>query len=277
MTKLQEAELNIVKEIIKLCEKHSIKYYIVGGTLLGAVRHKGFIPWDDDIDIAMLRPDYEKFIEIAKKELPKNLILDYYKFHKNEKNYNTYYMARVEDSKVKLISKVAEVERILNAWVDIFPLDGLPKNRIKCFFHKIRLLYLRAALRYSQFSKIVTKNAQNKDIIMRLLIKIGKVINFEKIYNKDKVLEKIDKNLKKYSCEGSKEIINFAGACKSYKFVELFPKYIYDETSSYKFEDIYLKGPKNYDYVLSHHYGNYMIPPSDDNKNKHQTEVIEEE
>lgn len=277
MTKLQNVELNIVKELIQLCEKNNIKYYIVGGTLLGAVRHKGFIPWDDDIDIAMLRPDYEKFIAIAQKELPKNLILDYYQFHKNEPDYNTYYMARVENSKVKLITRVAEEERILNAWVDIFPLDGLPNNPIKCFFHKWRLLYLRAALRYSQYSKIVTKNAKNKDLIMRLFIKVGKIINFEKIFNKDKVLEKIDKTLKKYSCEASKEIINFAGACKSYKFVELFPKRIYDEITSYQFEDTYLNGPKDYDYVLSHHYGDYMTPPSDENKNKHQTEVIEEE
>ena len=277
MTKLQNAELNIVKELIHLCEKHNIKYYIVGGTLLGAIRHKGFIPWDDDIDIAMLRPDYEKFIEIAQKELPQNFILDYYKLHKNEEDYTTYYMARVENSKVKLITRVAEVERILNAWVDIFPLDGLPNNPIKCFFHKWRLLYLRAALRYSQYSKIVTKNAKNKDLIMRIFIKVGKIINFEKIFNKDKVLDKIDKTLKKYPCEGSKEIINFAGACKSYKFIELFPKRIYAERASYTFEDTCLMGPKDYNYVLTHHYGDYMTPPSDENKNKHQTEVIEEE
>lgn len=277
MTKLQNVELDIVKKIIQLCEKHNIKYYIVGGTLLGAVRHKGFIPWDDDIDIAMLRPDYEKFIDIAQKELPENLILDYYQLHKNEPSYNTYYMARVENSKVKLITRVATEKRTLNAWVDIFPLDGLPNNSVKCFFHKLKLLYLRAALRYSQYSRIVTENAQNKDAFMRLLIKIGKVINFEKIYNKDKVLEKIDKSLKKYPCKDSKEIINFAGACKSYKFIELFPKRIYDEIASYQFEDTYLKGPKDYNYVLTHHYGDYMTPPSDENKNKHQTEVIEEE
>ena len=69
LRKLQMAELEILKEFVRLCEAHGLQYYLVGGTLLGAVRHKGFIPWDDDIDVAMPRGDYDRFSQIAPKEL----------------------------------------------------------------------------------------------------------------------------------------------------------------------------------------------------------------
>ena len=75
---LRDAQMlmvEILEDVHNLCEKHGLKYFLDGGTLIGAVRHKGFIPWDDDIDIGMPREDYEKFIEIAKKELPDNLFL----------------------------------------------------------------------------------------------------------------------------------------------------------------------------------------------------------
>lgn len=276
MNKLQKAELDILKEIIKILEKYEIKYYILGGTLLGAVRHQGFIPWDDDIDIGLMREDYEKFIEIIQKELPENLILDYYKFHKGEKEYTTYYMARIENTEVKLINRTAKEERIVNAWVDIFPIDGLPKNKLINAIHKFHLLILRAELRYSQYSKLVTQNERTKDFIMRLCIKLGRIIDFEKIFNKDKVLDKIDRTLKKYPTETANEIINFAGACKSYKFIEIFPKNIYDNLKKYKFEDTELVGAENYDYILSHQYGEYMVLPKEEDRNKHSTEIIEE-
>jgi len=275
MTKLQKVELEILKEVLKICEKHNLEYYILGGTLLGAVRHKGFIPWDDDIDIGLMREDYEKFIEIAKKELPKNLILNYYKLHRNEKDYTTYYMIRIENEKVKLVNRTAQEEQIINSWIDIFPIDGLPKNKLLKKLHEFRLLTLRAELRYSQYSKLVTQNTNTKDFIMRVFIKLGKVINFEKIFNKDKVLDKIDKTLKKYPTEISEEIINFAGACKSYKFIEVFPKKVYDDIVEYEFEDTKLKGPQDYDYILSHQYGEYMVLPKEEDRNKHSTEVLE--
>ena len=70
LRRLQLVELDILKEFLRICEKHHLRYYALGGTLLGAVRHKGFIPWDDDVDMGMPRPDFEKFEAIVEKELP---------------------------------------------------------------------------------------------------------------------------------------------------------------------------------------------------------------
>ena len=75
LEEIQKSELEILIEFDKICKKSNLKYGICGGTLLGAVRHKGFIPWDDDIDVEMPRPDYDKFIGISKNELPNHLVL----------------------------------------------------------------------------------------------------------------------------------------------------------------------------------------------------------
>ena len=76
LIKLHQSEIKILDEIVRICDKYNLQYFLIGGTLLGAVRHKGFIPWDDDLDIAMPRNDYEKFISISKNELKDDFILD---------------------------------------------------------------------------------------------------------------------------------------------------------------------------------------------------------
>ncbi|MCI8347216.1 MAG: LicD family protein [Bacilli bacterium] len=268
LRQLQLVELEMLKEIIKICNENNIRYYLMGGTLLGAVRHKGFIPWDDDIDIGMKRQDYEKFLSIADQYLSDDLKIDYFKEHKGEKDYISNYVAKVENKKVKVKNKTAKIERMQNAWIDIFPLDGMPRNFIIRKFHMLKLLYSRLLLKYSQFSTITNQRIKGRPLHEKILMIIGKICQFEKLLNNHSCLEKIDKNLKKYQYDDSDYVVNFMGA---YKFKEMFPRQIYEEIGKYSFEGLELTGPKNYDLVLTQLYGDYMKEPKD--KNHHFTEL----
>ena len=128
---IQENLLPIAKDFHNYCKKEKLNYYIIGGTFLGAIRHKGFIPWDDDIDIAMPRKDYEKFL----KDYPqkKYFILNY----KTNPEYK-YYISKL-CSKDYIIKEKTGNE--VNLFIDIFPIDGTPNNKILKKIHCLRVMY----------------------------------------------------------------------------------------------------------------------------------------
>lgn len=118
LLKLQEAEYNILVEFKRICNKHSLTYYLDSGTLLGAIRHGGFIPWDDDIDVTMPLKDYLQFNKIAKEELP-----DYY-YLQNYQTDEEYSMSftKIVDLKTKIFIDNNSFKEYLGPWIDIFPL-----------------------------------------------------------------------------------------------------------------------------------------------------------
>lgn len=270
LRQLQLTELNILKQVIDLCEQENLRYFMLGGTFLGAIRHEGFIPWDDDIDIGMPRADYDRFFEIAPEKLAKNLIYKNY-WKGNEK---TIYFSRVEDSRVQIHDDSALKHRVRNAWIDIFPMDGMPNNAMMRRIHEFRLLARRALLQYSQFSVIVNQDLPNRPFHERALIFVGNIINFEKILDTNKCMVKLDRLMRKYSYDDSNYVVNFMGA---YKFKEMFPKTVYESIREYPFETEHLIGPENYDLVLSQLYGDYMQLPPEHQRNKHHSRVIYEE
>lgn len=267
LRKLQLAELEILKYFIKICQDNNLRYYMLGGTFLGAVRHKGFIPWDDDIDIGMPREDYYKFMDIVVNDGNRDFKFENFRINKE----SLMYVSRFENKKVEIEDTSTTQKKYRYAWIDIFPMDGMPNNRFSMFFHKVKLLYLRLLFQYSQYSNIVNQRVKNRPLHERILIKIGKIINFEKFLDTYKCMLNLDKCLEKYSFDSSKYVINFMGA---YKFKEMFKKEVYDECDMYDFEDIKLNAPKNYDLVLSQLYGEYMVPPKEEERNKHGTNVI---
>ena len=124
--KLQTAILMIAKEIVRLCDENNIPYFINGGTQLGAIRHKGFIPWDDDFDIGMRRADYEKFLKVCEEQLDHNKY--FLQTEDTEKNY-AFYFAKIQLKGTSIIedfSKNVQIEH--GIFVDIFPYDNIPDN-----------------------------------------------------------------------------------------------------------------------------------------------------
>jgi len=132
-------ELEILKEFGRICEKHNLSYCITAGTLLGAVRHKGFIPWDDDIDVVMPRKDFDRLEKICLNYLPTGL---FYQNYQTEANY-PFYFAKLRKNNTEVCEEsLIDVQMHKGVYIDIFPLDKCPKGKIfgKLFFKVMELL-----------------------------------------------------------------------------------------------------------------------------------------
>lgn len=258
---LHQVDLNIVKQVIGICAKYNLKYYMLGGTMLGAIRHKGFIPWDDDIDLGMPREDYERFLEVAQSELEPNLKLVNYK---TDPNYH-YYITRILDTETKVEEeRIGNENRYTNASIDIFPIDGTPNNSILRKIYFFRVLYHRALMSLCYKDSIDRKRPRGK--AERLLLWIMERVPVEKMTNPYKQKEKIDKLLKSQKVKGSIYIGNIMGA---YRTKEIVPASFYGEGKMYPYEDIELCGMEKYDEYLTWTYGDYMQLPPEEKRKTH--------
>jgi len=263
---LHDEELKILMHLKMIFEKYNIRYYMLGGTFLGAIRHKGFIPWDDDIDIGIPRNDYELFIKKCREELDKEYKLITLK--DEESKYN--YLCKIESSRVKLYDDGCRIAKTYGAWIDIFPLDGMPNNLLLRKIHTFNLLRHRAYWKLTENCGNVAINSNHRTKFESLIIKLGLKFNIGKIFSKSKEINKINNLLKKYDYDESKYIVNFMGA---YKMKEMFERKIFDDADMYKFENTELPAPKNFDFYLTQLYGDYLTPPKKEERNPHNTHL----
>lgn len=269
---LSEAQVqiwNVFKVLKDYLDKRSVKFYLLGGSLLGAVRHRGFIPWDDDIDIGIERSEYEKFLKDIADNLPSHLQLRHY----GDNTDHHYYFSRIVDTRFFMERSGSLVTRKENVWVDIFPLDGMPNNYFARKIHMMRLLWVRAMYHIACFEKVNLKRP-HRPLSERVVIKFIQLTGFKGCKPFKFWLEKLDVLLKKYSIENSNWVVNFMG---QYKFKEMFPKSYYGEGKMYEFEGEQLPGPEHADKVLKQMYGDYMKEPADADKNVHDARLIKDE
>jgi len=269
LSKAQVSILNIFKEIKPALENNSIPYYLLGGSLLGAVRHKGFIPWDDDIDIGIVRDDYERFLKMVRTILPEHLELRSYR----DKSDHHYYFSRIVDTRYTVNRNGSLVSRKENIWVDVFPLDGMPNNWFVRRIHMLKLLWYRLRYHVACFDK-VNLNRPNRPLSEKIIIALVKDFYVSGRRNYKKWLIKIDRQLRKYKVQDSNWVVNFMG---QYKFKEMFPKSYYGKGKLYPFEGMALMGPEDADKVLSQMYGDYMKEPDDCDKNVHDAYLVEQQ
>ena len=268
LRKLQLTILDIIKLFVEICDKHHLRYFMVGGTMLGAARHKGFIPWDDDVDMGMPRKDYEKFIKIVREELPEGYdFLNY----KTDKEYKRYF-SRIVNKNVKIYNTSNSVEIIENAWLDIFPYDGMPKNRIMQKVHFWYMTGWRLLYHMSCFEELVNLNRPGRPKYQQLIIKFIEKTKIGHNLNTKKLMKRIEKGLKKYTYDDSDTVVSFFGA---YMTKEIIDKSIIGNLQYYDFEDTKFLGAEKYDEFLTHYYGDWKKPPKDEHKDKHSIRKIE--
>jgi lipopolysaccharide cholinephosphotransferase len=269
LRKLQLIELAILKEFVRICEEKNLRYYILGGTLLGAVRHKGFIPWDDDVDVCMPREDYERFFKYAEEWLGKEYTCLHYK---KSADYR-YAFGRVCSKSLKVINRSANIPREEFAWIDIIPLDGFPDGKIERFILKVRLSFWWNLNQIAQFDELVDQKRKRSFMgtflvkVASLFAKIGKHLDYHIC------LDKLNEILMECPYDSNTEyIINFLAA---YGFDETFPRESFEGGKGYGFEDGIFIGPNDFDTVCQIIYGDYMTLPPESERNKHNLEIVE--
>lgn len=256
---VQSIQLNILKGIVEFCNENNLRFYLIYGSLLGAVRHNGFIPWDDDIDIAMSRPDYEKFLHTF------NVSHKQYKVESFRINkYVPYFYAKVQDINTLVVPRSNHGHQI-GVSVDVFPIDGASSNSIIQWIHfrlfeVIRLLY--------NFKTKVFK--KEKSLGRNLLLSLGKLFAFWIPFGL--LVRVLDSINRLYSFEKSEYVTVCASTDKriSYDKKE-FEKVVFIE-----FEGIPMPCPVGYDLLLKSMYKDYMkLPEPNKRVSHHQIEAFE--
>lgn len=265
---VQSVELEMLIELDKICKRHHIPYQLFGGTLLGAVRHKGFIPWDDDIDVAMKRADYDRFLQCCEKELPKQYFLQtcftdptsIIQFAKIRKNGTRY-----ENDLDNLPTSNTGI------WIDIFPLDNVLQESIPSKWQRFQIQFLYAMSTASVENRIAKSPKRWKRMVRRVLSKVLLVVPKKKV---DRALLAV---YTRYDSKNTGYVSHLTmGGTR-----DVYERYMqksaqYDRLTTFDFCGYSFLGPENYEDVLTRIYGDYMTPPPiEQQKPMHRVTVVE--
>ena len=180
--KVQKLTLFALNEFISFCEKHDLRYYFTGGALIGVMRHKGFIPWDDDIDIGMPRKDFDRFHKLIKYQMPEGFGICN---RDTDKNWH-FAMSQFIDKESEIEINLAEKTRKSHIWIDVFPLDGLPDNKIKRWL-KVKYILMHRYLVQIAFITTQVDAHRKRPIWERAILRFCKVVPIGKLIRTQKV------------------------------------------------------------------------------------------
>lgn len=257
---LRDCELDMLKVFSDVCNKLNLQYFTIGGTLLGAVRHNGFIPWDDDIDVGMFRKDYEKFISEGQALLPRCYFIQ---THKSDPQYKGNY-AKLRDSRTTFIETVTKNMKINHGvFIDIFPIDYYPDNRFNAKILEFEKKVLTYRIRSdSSFERTTKYSIKAKAMILFSHLCYPNVK--KAVETKERLISRNPK---------SSLVANYCGAWDK---KEIVPTEWLSEICYFPFEGMLVPCPKCYDKYLRHIYGDYMqLPPVEKRVTHHYTEVID--
>lgn len=252
MNKLQCVQLDILKEFIRICQTLDLKYYLICGSALGCAKYKGFIPWDDDVDVALPRKDYDIFLEKAQALLPEYYFLQNYKTDK----YFHHFCSKIRDSRTTYIEKDQKNLNIHHGvFIDVIPLDILPDDKnfkIKYrIFRIFQLIHLKSPEKYKNSIKFILKPFANITPVYR---------HFEHY-------------LRENSSSGNVQYCNFHNAKNNRLYMDFS---YYGEGTTAKFEGLDVIIPEKYDEYLTAYYGDWRADlPTEQQIGHHYVEVID--
>ena len=257
----QEIMLKMMIEFDKYCNHNGLRYFIAYGTLLGAVRHKGFIPWDDDVDIVMPRPDYERLL--LSNSISKDTEIVSYR---NPHNYYHPFSASViTDKNTIMKEKLVKKQTGKGIFCDIFPLDGLPENSLIKKYHLIKLRILQTLI---GCAGLIDPKVSGLKSFLKVII--GKIMSTKNIRD---YIEINDKIAQSYGYDNSSNVVHsvtlFNHPERFLASKEEYGDYVLLEFEGYKF-----RAPVGYKTILKRAYGDYMkLPPENERLGHHGIEI----
>ena len=268
LRELQLALLEVLSDVINLCEENNLRYYAFGGTCLGAVRHSGFIPWDDDIDIAMPREDYNKLLSIAEEKLPPH----YKVISGYTRSIFSLCIAKIHNlNNTRIGPAVIDIPEVYSGVsIDIMPLDGImqdSKERNRYIKRLGRMELINSRLRF------FTKAHGIKGVVLNPIMYCANKLVSQKA--KMKYFEKCVATESRYPFDCS-DMLMHSGFVSCRRNKVLIPRKCFEEWIYMDFESIKIRVPKEYDLYLRLYYGDdYMTPPPESEREYHEVALID--
>lgn len=262
LKKVHSLELDIAQEIKRICEKHRIKYFMIAGTLLGAIRHKGFIPWDEDMDFGMLRSDFERFVQACRTDLDTNRF--FLQTNESDKGY-TYAFAKLRLKGTRIVESVSEnASADQGIFVDIFPFDNVPDKKWQSTLHEKERYIWKNILAV----KLGYKNGMHRSKALQVILKaVASVLPYQFI------LSRKNKAFTRYNKKKSENIVTAEGSYRYKK--ETIPGRYVEKLVNLPFEEMEFPAFACYEEYLTGMYGDYMKLPPADKRNKHAIQEVD--
>lgn len=250
LRKMQMLQLGMIAELDRVCRAHDIKYCITYGTMIGAIRHKGYIPWDDDADISMLREEYEKFKAVTHELDPQ---ICYFQDHTTDPEYRWGYGKLRRTGTTFIRAGQEHLKCKTGVFIDIFPLDDVPSGYFSKRIQAFRCFVFRKIL-WSEVGKYSAKGLEKwcYQVLSKIPIKV------------------VFAQLEKLSSKSRNDSPNHVRTLTFplFRKHDLKKEWLLDRCE-YEFEQHYFFGPMDYDGYLKSQYGDYMIPPPEDQREQH--------